>query len=120
MAYGAGFAGGTFVGMVIEEKIAMGKVLIRVITNKKPPRLLKDLREKGFEATLVRGEGLYGHVRIIFVITKRQSTNEVIQMIQKFDSHAFYMTEDIRFAHEDNSKHPPKMKASLFRTRKGK
>src|SRR5690606_34194281 len=33
-AYPAGFASGIFVGMIIEEKIAYGKVIVRIITRK--------------------------------------------------------------------------------------
>src|SRR5690606_10619587 len=32
LAYAGGFAAGTYVGMTIEEKLALGRVLVRVIT----------------------------------------------------------------------------------------
>src|SRR6188508_2424731 len=34
VAYPAGFASGIFVGMIIEERIAYGKVIVRIITRK--------------------------------------------------------------------------------------
>jgi uncharacterized protein YebE (UPF0316 family) len=121
LAYGAGFAGGTLVGMIIEEKLAIGKVLIRVITSKRTRFLLEDLRDEGFEATLVRGEGLYEHVRMIFIITKKQKAPKVINMIKRFDPHTFYTIGDVNFAFEDKSKIPPKKKSPGFGSyRKGK
>ncbi|MDD1699528.1 MAG: DUF5698 domain-containing protein, partial [Methanoregula sp.] len=35
-AYGAGFASGTYIGMLIEEKISLGLTSVRIITKKDP------------------------------------------------------------------------------------
>ena len=38
IAYAAGFATGNFVGMIIEEKLAMGILMIRVFANERGER----------------------------------------------------------------------------------
>ena len=48
LAYAGGFAAGTFIGIVIEEKISIGKVTIRIITKKDSTKLLKALKEQKF------------------------------------------------------------------------
>ena len=46
-AFAAGFATGNFIGIVVEEKIALGVELIRIITRKEATNLIETLREKG-------------------------------------------------------------------------
>jgi uncharacterized protein YebE (UPF0316 family) len=44
IAYGAGFAAGTYIGLVMEEKISLGLVSVRIITKKDPGELIHYLR----------------------------------------------------------------------------
>ena len=46
VAYPAGFASGIFVGMIIEERIAYGKVIVRIITRKEINELIGYLNQK--------------------------------------------------------------------------
>jgi uncharacterized protein YebE (UPF0316 family) len=43
IAYGGGFAAGTFIGMLIEEKISLGLTSIRIITSGDPAQLVQYL-----------------------------------------------------------------------------
>ena len=56
-AYAAGFAMGTFVGMILEEKLAIGMLVIRVILAKDECGLRKRLHDAGFGVTVVDAEG---------------------------------------------------------------
>src|SRR5687767_14895742 len=53
VAYPAGFACGIFVGMMIEERIAYGKVIVRIITRKDINDLLIYLNKRQFRFTHV-------------------------------------------------------------------
>jgi uncharacterized protein YebE (UPF0316 family) len=66
IGYAAGFATGNFIGMIIEEKLALGHELIRVITSEEPTQLVTKLREKGFGVTLTPAEGIKGKLGILF------------------------------------------------------
>src|SRR5690606_22027228 len=57
VAYPGGFAAGIFVGMIIEEMIAYGKVIVRIITRKDVHELLQHLRSESFRYTYVHAEG---------------------------------------------------------------
>jgi uncharacterized protein YebE (UPF0316 family) len=97
IGYAGGFAIGTYVGMKIEERLALGYELIRVITRADATSLIKELTGKGFHLTFVQGEGRDGNVGILFIIHKRRVIREIIDLIKQFNPNAFYTIEDVRF-----------------------
>ena len=97
VAYAAGFGMGTYIGMRIEEKIAMGYELLRIITRSEVDELVYVLRQKGYAVTSVVGEGKDGEVGIVFMILKRKVTREVIKIVNEYNPKAYYTIEDIRF-----------------------
>jgi len=102
LAYAGGFATGNFVGMFIEEKIALGTVLLRVITKNELVELSEYLKDKKYGFTLHAGEGMYGSVKILFTIIPRTDIEDVVAFIKKVNPQAFYTIEDIRFVNEQS------------------
>lgn len=102
-AYAAGFAVGNYVGLRVEEKLAMGMQIIRIITGRNASELIESLREKGFGVTAVDAEGKDGPVHVIFLITKRQVAKEVISIVNNYNPKAFYSIEDVRSVNLENS-----------------
>jgi uncharacterized protein YebE (UPF0316 family) len=96
IAYGAGFAAGTFIGMKVEEKISLGTVVVRVITPEDPSDLVEYLRLRSFGVTIADGEGSKGRVRIILSVIKRQNLGEVVKGIREHLPGAFYSVEELR------------------------
>jgi uncharacterized protein YebE (UPF0316 family) len=127
VAYAGGFAAGNLVGIYIEEKVAMGTVLIRIITPKGASELIKNLRGEGFGATSIPAEGSTGRVFVIYSLIKRSDLDYVVAIIKKFNPKAFYSIEDVRFVSQGGL---PLNKSGqmgnafgfgrLFRARKGK
>ena len=99
-AYGFGFAAGNFVGIIIEERLAMGRVVIRIITQIDASVLLEKLRKAGFGVTVVNAEGSMGPVKLIFTIVDRKEMDKVVSLVQEFNPKAFFSVEDIRMARE--------------------
>ncbi|HBS87233.1 MAG: hypothetical protein A2W91_03365 [Bacteroidetes bacterium GWF2_38_335] len=97
IAYAGGFATGNFIGMLIEEKLAMGIVGIRVITKKEAHDLVAKLREDGFGITVVDAEGATGQVAIIYTTIDRKDLPGVLNTIKEYNPNAFYTVEDHRF-----------------------
>src|SRR5512133_1089459 len=62
VAYAAGFATGNFVGMIIEEKLAMGIMMIRVFAHERGNELVQNLNSEGFGATVVEAHGAREHI----------------------------------------------------------
>lgn len=96
-AYAVGFATGTYLGMIIEEKLSLGYAIIRVIIKNETNALISKLREKEFSVTVLDAEGNYGRVGVLFLVLKRIQTNEVIELIKEYNSKAFYTIEDVKF-----------------------
>jgi len=101
IAYPMGFAVGIFVGMKIEERIAMGQELIRIITRKDASELIDALRGKGYSVTAIQAEGSQGEVGVLYSIVNRKNIEEYVGMIQEFNPNAFYTIEDVKFVSQD-------------------
>jgi len=96
LAYAGGFAAGNLIGILIEEKMAIGTVVIRIITQKDSGDLIKSLRCEGHGVTHVDAQGSLGPVKIIFTIVRRKDIDCVLQQIRNFNPQAFFTVEDIR------------------------
>ena len=100
IAYAAGFATGTFVGIWLEEKLSLGTVLVRVVTGRESSDLTAALSGEGYGITTHAADGAPGPVTIIFTVVKRQDLPHVVGIIKEFNPHAFYSVEDVRHASE--------------------
>ena len=100
IAYAAGFATGTWVGILLEERLAIGIQVIRVITREDAAKLIEFLRTQGHGVTIADGHGATGKVSIIYTIVKRQDIREVVDIINCFNPKAFYTIEDVRAVSE--------------------
>jgi uncharacterized protein YebE (UPF0316 family) len=98
--YSGGFAAGTFMGMYIEEKLAVGVRSIRIITRKDASRLIEWLRKTNHGVTVLNAEGATGEVNVIYTVVNRGDIENVIKTINRFNPNAFYTIEDIRSARE--------------------
>lgn len=105
LAYAGGFASGIFTGMWIEEKLALGLRVIRVITKLDAKNLITELRRLGYGVTVADAEGNKGKVKIVFTLVKRSDIPEIIKLIKRFNPKAFYSIEDVRAAAEGNFPH---------------
>jgi uncharacterized protein YebE (UPF0316 family) len=96
LAFSGGFAAGTFVGMIIEEKLALGNVVVRIITRRDATALVDHLRERQFYYTNIPAEGREGKVNILFMVMKRNQLKGIIEIIKQFNPRAFYTVESVR------------------------
>ncbi len=96
VAYAGGFAMGNFIGILIEEKMAIGTVVIRIITQKDAQSLIDCLKENRYGVTHVDAQGAMGQVKIIFTIVKRKSIDSVLEIVRVCNPLAFYTIEDVR------------------------
>ncbi len=125
VAYAGGFAMGNFVGMWIAEKLSLGVVLIRAVTQKDARELVEYLKSADYGVTSIDGQGANGPVKVVFTIVPRREVKKVVDLIKKSNPKAFYTIEEVGFVEKGVS--PPKLGRSssnlsmLFRPfRKGK
>ena len=100
LAYAVGFATGNLVGIFAEERLAMGRVVLRIISKKDVSELVNHLRSCGYGVTTVDGEGAAGPVKLIFTIIDRNKIKSVVQSIDSYNPKSFYSIEDVRSAKE--------------------
>ncbi len=96
LAYAGGFATGNFVGLYLEEKLALGTLVIRLITGEDASEMTEFLRGRGYGVTSVDAQGISGKVNLVFMIIKRNQFRKVVKIIRSFHPRAFYSVEDVR------------------------
>ena len=96
LAWAAGFSAGTYLGMYIEERLAMGTQIIRIITADDIMPLIDALKKRNQVVTIVDGHGAVGPVKLIFTIVKRTDKGQVIELIHLYAPNAFYSIEDVK------------------------
>jgi uncharacterized protein YebE (UPF0316 family) len=104
VAYAAGFATGNYVGMLLDEKLAIGHELIRVITRVAASDLANTLRCAGFGVTSVNAMGMQGDVGILYIIVNRKNQKSAIGIIEKHSPNAFFTIENIHFVNRQLDK----------------
>ena len=100
LAYAAGFAVGNYVGMLVEERLAIGTLVIRVILPKAGASLIECLRVEGYGVTYVDGHGANGPVTVIYTIVMRKELSRVVSLIQECHPKAFFTVEELRSAQQ--------------------
>jgi uncharacterized protein YebE (UPF0316 family) len=103
VAYPAGFASGIFVGMIIEERIAYGKVIVRIITRKDIHALIAYLNSQQFRYTRVNAEGPDGHENLVFTVLERERLESLLATLKEMLPSAFYTVEKVNRAAESGT-----------------
>lgn len=98
VAYPAGFASGIFVGLLIEERIAYGKVIVRIITRKDVTELLSFLNANRFRFTRVNAEGPDGNENLVFTVLERERLEDLLSKLKEILPTAFYTIEKVKAA----------------------
>ncbi|WP_016776366.1 DUF2179 domain-containing protein [Anaerophaga thermohalophila] len=100
IAYSAGFATGNYIGLIIEEKLALGYANLQIITQKPGITLAKKLADQGYGVTWHEANGSRGEVTVIYCVIKRSNFKHATSLIKEFNPKAFYTIEDVRFANQ--------------------
>lgn len=100
IAYAAGFATGNYIGMWIEDKLAIGTLIVRVIVPHEADQLLSRLSAAGYGVTSVDAHGSTGQVTLIYTVVKRKDLHAVMTIIQDTHPKAFTSVEEVRSTHE--------------------
>ncbi len=100
VAWAGGFSAGTILGMYIEERLALGQQVIRIITNQNVDVLQVALKKADFGLTIIDAHGSTGaDVKVLFMVIKRKEFAVVTNIIHEFLPNAFYSVEDVRSYH---------------------
>lgn len=97
LAYGLGFATGTYLGMVIEQRLAFGQQLVFFLTPK-GPELAKALRAGNYRLAEVKARTREGDLMILCVEISRREAQQLIHLASTIDERCVSIINDIRLA----------------------
>lgn len=97
LAYGLGFASGTFLGITIEQRLAFGHQLVTLAT-RKGVELARLLRAAGYRLAEVKGHARDCDLTLLFVETPRRQTQKLIHDASAVDENCFCLVNDVRVA----------------------
>jgi len=100
LAYAAGFAAGNYIGMWIEEKLALGTLSVRIFAVFEGDELSKRLADAGFGVTVLDGHGSGGPVKVLFTTIHRRELEQVEKIIHELNPKMFYSVEEVRASSE--------------------
>ena len=91
--YAFGFSTGNVVGIMLENKLALGHAILRIFTVRLAHEITEALRENGFRVTRYEGEGARGPVSELHVVCERRRMPEALGLVQGIDPDVFYVCE---------------------------
>lgn len=96
LAYSLGFASGTYIGITIEGRIALGNLAAQIIMKTADnEELIESLRENKFGVTIVQGVGIQGTKEILNVALKRKDLKKLQDVVYEYDEDAFITVNNI-------------------------
>jgi uncharacterized protein YebE (UPF0316 family) len=97
LAYGLGFALGTFLGITIEQRLAFGLQVVSLFT-RSGAEVAKSLISAGYRVAKVEGHIRDGEVSILYMEVPRKQTRKLISDAAAIDETCFYVVNDVRVA----------------------
>ncbi len=98
LAFAGGFTLGNFFGISLEQKLALGSVVVKVITHQDAAELVRNLQDAGYGVTTVDAQGTRGPVQMVWSVIRRKELDSVVELVRQFDADAFYSVYDLQSA----------------------
>lgn len=101
LAFAGGFAMGNFVGICIENKLALGTSVMQIITQKNASELIQSLKSADYGVTTINAQGVGGPVKVIYTVVKRKDIQNVVGFVKRHNPNAFFLIEEVRSASKE-------------------
>lgn len=96
IAYALGFSAGVWVGSILEEKLAFGKILVQVITSEEKGDIIcSTLRAEGLGVTTMEAQGKDEKRKVLMIYTNRRGSKKIAKDILAIDPNAMIVKNDI-------------------------
>ena len=96
VGYAGGFATGVVVGMLLEERLAIGHGHLRIISSTRGAAIAEALRAHGYAVTEMAGRGKDGTVTVLNASVLRKDIDRVHGLVAQSDPNAFVTVQDVR------------------------
>lgn len=100
LACALGFAAGTYVGLVLQDALSGGSVVLRMTTAKPAEGLILSLGSLGVGVTIFEAEGSTGSVNQLVIVVNRKVLPKVLAIMERYFSKAFFTIEEIAYVSE--------------------
>jgi uncharacterized protein YebE (UPF0316 family) len=97
LAYGLGYASGTFLGITIEQHLAFGDQLATLVT-RKGAELGRVLRVAGYRLAEVKAHSPDGDLTILYAEIPRRQAKNLIQEVLAVDDNCFCIINNVNVA----------------------
>jgi uncharacterized protein YebE (UPF0316 family) len=97
LAYGLGYASGTFLGITIEQHLAFGDQLATLVT-RKGVELGRVLRVAGYRLAEVKAHSPDGDLTILYAESPRRQAKNLIQEVLAVDDNCFCIINNVNVA----------------------
>lgn len=96
LGYAGGFATGNVVGMLIEERMAIGHTQLSIVSSRFGPAIAERMRQDGYAITEIPARGRDGTVSLLTCSVLRKNVDRVHDIVKEVDASAFITAEDVR------------------------
>jgi len=96
IVYAFGFALGVYIGSLLENRLAVGKILIHVIaSNDEACRIISELRVHGHGVTSLDAHGKDSNRTVLMIFANRKNKHIIIDLIEKTDNKALIVANEV-------------------------
>lgn len=96
VGYAAGFATGNFLGLLIEERLALGVATVRTVVREGGTELAEELRASGFGVTEILGRGRDGTVDVLYSVLPRRRVAQCLSVVEARAPESFVVVDEPR------------------------
>ena len=98
--YSVGFAIGVYIGSLLENKLAVGKILLQVISSKETGALITDsIRSEGHGVTVLEAKGMDGNRNVLMIFANRKNRQSIMDKIEAIDPKAVVVANEVSMIH---------------------
>jgi len=99
LGYTAGYAAGNWVGLWLEDRLALGLTSLQVFTPSHGHPIAEVLREIGHGVTQFTGRGKAGRVEVIYSVVRRKDARRAMSIVEEMDEDAFVTVGEVSAIH---------------------
>jgi len=100
LGWALGFAAGNAVGITIERRLALGHLVVRILSRERADQVAEAVRALGQRVTEFLGHDPDGDVKLLYTVVERARARQVEQVARSCDPDCIFVSEDARMYHQ--------------------
>ena len=94
--YGLGFAAGVYIGSILENYFAVGKIFIQaIIMREEASKVIQELRKAGYGVTVISAQGKDRSRKVLMIFSNRKNKEDIIKRINALDDDALIAANEV-------------------------